>query len=319
MMDGNDNRLLILTYHRVPKVRDELIADPVDSISFERQMTCLRRWFNVLPLRAAVSRLSRGSLPPRAVSITFDDGYRDNFTVALPILRKYDLSATFFVTTGVLGSGRMWNDTVIESIRTWDKEEIDLRQIGLGEWPAASNDEKRAAINGILKKLKYAAPDERSAAIEMFVRMARVPLADDLMMNPEHVSQLSRSGMEIGAHTVSHPILARIPPDVAKRELSDSRAQLEELTVSPVRSFAYPNGRPGKDYHDGHVEMVRALGFEFAVSTTADLATTNSDVFQLPRMAPWQRGQWKFSATYLAEFWRRRIGSQDSKIAKSPR
>lgn len=303
MVDSNDNRLLILTYHRVPYTRDNLIADPIDSISFERQMSCLERWFNVIPLGSASSRLAGGSLPPRAVAITFDDGYRDNFTVALPILRKYNLSATFFVTTGVLGSGRMWNDTVIESIRVCDTDDIDLRDIGLGTWSIRSNDEKRTAMNGILKQLKYAAAAERSAAIEIITRIAPVPLADDLMMTPEHVSDLSRAGMEIGAHTVSHPILTRIPDETAEKELRESKVQLEELTASPVRGFAYPNGRPGKDYDERHVDLVRGLGFDFAVSTAAGLANSGSDIFQLPRIAPWQRGRWKFTAKYLAEFW----------------
>ena len=95
-------------------------------------MRWIRSWFNVLPLALAVERLRQGDLPARALAITFDDGYADNAEVAAPILERLGLPATFFVTTGFLQGGCMWNDRVIEALRNCAADELDLSELGLG-------------------------------------------------------------------------------------------------------------------------------------------------------------------------------------------
>jgi len=121
---GTRGRLSILIFHRVLPVKDELIPDLPDVLEFERKMLWVRRWFNVLPLSGAIDRLFEGSLPRRALSITFDDGYGDNEQLAAPLLKRLGLSATFFVTTGFLNGTCMWNDRVIEAIRAARCESI---------------------------------------------------------------------------------------------------------------------------------------------------------------------------------------------------
>jgi peptidoglycan/xylan/chitin deacetylase (PgdA/CDA1 family) len=110
-------RLSILIFHRVLPKADPLFPDEVDAERFDHICAWVRQWFNVLPLPDAARRLREGSLPPRALAITFDDGYADNFDVALPILQRHGLVASFFVATGFIDGGRMWNDTLIESVR----------------------------------------------------------------------------------------------------------------------------------------------------------------------------------------------------------
>src|SRR5690606_27366994 len=95
-------------------------------------------------------------------------------------------------------------------------------------------------------------------------------------------------GMSIGAHTMTHPILACVEPRVAKREIDDSRAALEALIGEKVRLFAYPNGKPSKDYTRAHVDMVRRLGFHGAVSTAMGAASHGADLLQVPRFTPWR-------------------------------
>ena len=112
-----NGRLSILIFHRVLAQVDPLFPEEVDAARFDVICGWLRRWFNVLPLDAAVRRLRDGSLPRRAAAITFDDGYADNHDIALPILKKHGLPSTFFIATGFLDGGCMWNDTVIEAIR----------------------------------------------------------------------------------------------------------------------------------------------------------------------------------------------------------
>jgi peptidoglycan/xylan/chitin deacetylase (PgdA/CDA1 family) len=109
--------LIVLTYHRVLPAPDPMLTAEPDAGLFEAQMTFLARYMVVLPLVEALRRLEAGTLPRRAIAITFDDGYANNAQVALPILRRLGLPATFFIATGYLDGGCMWNDAVIETLR----------------------------------------------------------------------------------------------------------------------------------------------------------------------------------------------------------
>ena len=126
---GRRARLSVLIFHRVLPQIDPLFPEEVDAQRFEQICGWLRSWFNVLPLDEAVLRLTDGALPERALAITFDDGYADNHNVALPILQRHGLVATFFIATGFLDGGRMWNDSVIESVRRTAQQEFDLRDL----------------------------------------------------------------------------------------------------------------------------------------------------------------------------------------------
>src|SRR5262249_38259299 len=122
---GSRGSLLVLIYHRVLTEHDPLLADEPDAASFAAQMDLLANLFNVIPFGEAVERLASNSLPPRAVAITFDDGYTNNLEVAAPILAARGLRATFFITTGFIEGGQMWNDLIIESLRS-APEDFDL-------------------------------------------------------------------------------------------------------------------------------------------------------------------------------------------------
>ena len=110
-------RLSVLIYHRVLAAPDLLRPWEPDRDRFRRQMELLASNFKVLNLGEAVQRLAEGRMPPRAACVTFDDGYADNAAIARPVLEELQLPATFFIATGYLDGGRMWNDTVIESLR----------------------------------------------------------------------------------------------------------------------------------------------------------------------------------------------------------
>ncbi len=122
------------------------------------------------------------------------------------------------------------------------------------------------------------------------------------MMESMQVRTLARAGFEIGGHTVTHPILLKLQPDQARREILDGKARLEELVGRPLRLFAYPNGRPGEDYGPEHVAMARETGFEAAVSTRRGVCTGASDRYQLPRFTPWDQTPERFLARMLLEY-----------------
>jgi peptidoglycan/xylan/chitin deacetylase (PgdA/CDA1 family) len=284
----------ILIYHRVIAEPDPLVPDEVCAREFDWHLTVLGRWFRVLPLPEAVARLRNGTLPLRAACVTFDDGYADNVTAALPILRKHGVPATFFLAAAFINGGRMWNDTVIETVRRAPGNTLDARAVGLDTLDIATPDLRRRVIDRLLAALKYLPLEERQRRAGELGAAAACELPSGLMMTTEGVRQLHNSGMAIGAHTVNHPILAKLDPERAANEIRDSKARLEAITGASVSLFAYPNGKPGFDYCREHVDMVKKLGFEAAVSTARGVAHAASDPFQLPRFTPWDRTPRKF-------------------------
>ena len=297
---GQKARLSILIYHRVLEARDPLHPDIVDAAQFRWQMQLLAQHFNVLPLDQALLRLRQGTLPTRTVCITFDDGYADNASVALPILKDYQLSATFFIATGLLDGGRMWNDTVLEAIRRLPTGTVDLHAIGLAQHTVQSDADRIALFKQVLP-LRFQPPPERQRVADYLSSLV-TELPDNLMMSSSQVQELYNSGMGIGGHTVNHPILSRLDDTTARQEIADNKQQLEALINAPVTLFAYPNGRPGEDYASKHVAIVRELGFSAAVSTACGVASSSSDFWQLPRFTPWDRTPTRFMARLMLNY-----------------
>ncbi|HZF16071.1 MAG TPA: polysaccharide deacetylase family protein [Steroidobacteraceae bacterium] len=281
-------RLLIVTYHRVLAEPDELFDEDVDAQLFARQLELFATHFNVMRLDEAVARLERGDLPARALTLTFDDGYADNHTVALPLLRKFGLSGAFFVASGFLDGRRMWNDTIIEALRRERRPAIDLEDLGVGRLDLSSLPARRSAIQNVIRHLKHEPAAARDAAVARLVERVGQPLPPGLMMTTRQVRELADANMLVGAHTVSHPILAATDLAAAEKEIADGRDQLQAITGAPVDAFAYPNGRPQSDYRAEHVQLVRRLGFRSAVTTAWGYADGDSNRWQLPRVTPWE-------------------------------
>lgn len=291
---GPRARLSILIFHRVLDAPDPLFPDEVDRRRFDEIAGWLARWFNVLPLGDAVQRLVAGTLPSRAAAITFDDGYADNWTNAVPILQRHGLSATFFIATGFLNGGRMWNDTIIESVRRTNATTLDLSQFGCGAWSIEGAEAKRAAIGRLLTRVKHLPFSQRDEVVRFVPAVCGVELPTDLMMTDDQVVQMVASGMEVGAHTRSHPILTRLDDDLAAEEILASRQYLSTLLSRDIDLFAYPNGRQGDDFDARHVRMVRELGFRAAVATNPGAATGEAHLYRLPRFTPWDRSRVRF-------------------------
>jgi peptidoglycan/xylan/chitin deacetylase (PgdA/CDA1 family) len=299
---GDRGRLLILMFHRVLPQPDPLFPEDHDAAAFGAQMDMLARHFRVLPLAEAIPMLVQWRLPARSVCITFDDGYADNAEIALPILRRYGLPATFFVASGFLDGGRMWNDSVIEAVRRAAGNVLDLSELGFDRYPIADELQKRHAATALVDALKYRTPADRMESVQRVVDRIGAALPQNLMMRAEQVRALHHAGMEIGGHTVHHPILTAVDAATARAEIAQGREQLEGIIGGRVRLFAYPNGRPHEDYSAEHARLVEALGFTAAVSTAPGAARSDSDRFQLPRVAPWVEAPTRFALRLLRSY-----------------
>lgn len=303
--------LSILIYHRVLARPDPLFPGEVDRALFERQLRLLKRFYTVLPLPVALQHLQDGNLPPRAACITFDDGYADNAEHALPLLQQHGLHATFFIATGYLNGGQMWNDRVIDAVRQAPGATLDLRDLRLDCLPLASLAQRRAAIEHVLGKLKYLPFEQRQRLAVDIRRRAggAMRLMAPAMLTTFQLQRLHAAGMGIGAHTVSHPILAALSERAARNDIANGKRELEQLLQAPVSLFAYPNGKAGRDYGPAHVEIVKSLGFTAALATDWGVARPGAglDLFQLPRFTPWDRGR-------LAFLWRLRQNRRQSPV-----
>jgi peptidoglycan/xylan/chitin deacetylase (PgdA/CDA1 family) len=294
-------RLMVLIYHRVLATPDPLAPREMTAEIFRWQMQLVQRHASVLPLHEALRRLAAGTLPRRAVCVTFDDGYADNERVALPILREFDIPATVFVTTGFVDGGRMWNDTLIEAIRRLPAGTHHLGPLGAQTVEVDGPASRAALVRTTIDQVKHLEPAERLARTRWLEEYCGAELPADLMMTSEQLRRLYAAGIELGAHTVSHPILLKLTASAATEELRASRARLAAIIGAPVRYFAYPNGRPGVDYDAAHVELARSCGFEAAFSTRRGACSAHSDRWQLPRFTPWDRTPARWIARLVLE------------------
>jgi peptidoglycan/xylan/chitin deacetylase (PgdA/CDA1 family) len=290
-------RLNILMYHRVMPKPDPLRPWEIDQQQFREHMQWISGVFNVIPLSKAVEQLKNDTLKRRSLAITFDDGYLDNATHALPILKEFGFHATFFCTSAWLEGGQMWNDKVIESIRLWPKNVLSIDALKFKDLPVKSLAEKNKAIETILPILKYQPPAQRQEIADSL--SARVSELPQLMMQPEQLKQLHTEGMEIGGHTHSHPIIANLDNEPLKNELSINKHKLEEVIGESINLFAYPNGKPDTDFRKEQIQLLKDAGYSMAVTTEPATARSNSKLFELPRFTPWDVSPVKFLVRLL--------------------
>lgn len=305
---GSRARLTVLIFHRVHAEPDPLFPDEPDARRFHEMVSWVGRCFHLLAPDEAIRRLADGSLPAGAACITFDDGYADNCTVAMPVLQRLGVQAAFFIATGFLDGGRMWNDTLIETVRACHRDVLDLSELGLGRYELGSIDARRRAVAEILGCLKYRPPLERALLVDEVAKAGGAALPTDLMLTSGQVREMRQGGMIIGAHTRTHPILANLPADQVRQEVAGSKQDLEQILQEEIRLFAYPNGKPGADYRPADVDIIRALGFDAAFSTAWGVATSSVDFMQIPRFTPWEKQERGFCARLALNLLKSRLG-----------
>jgi sugar transferase (PEP-CTERM/EpsH1 system associated) len=320
------NRLVVLTYHRVLPLRAAQayalppMAMPRDE--FDAQMAHLARHYTPLPLSDAAERLGRGALPPRAVAVTFDDGYGDNYRHAFPILRKHGLPATIFVVTGALDRRTpFWWDAVAQAVARLS-EAAGARANGLPDWLAAElaplrrGAAPREVARGIVKRLNgmERTPREESLAALLAASPGHPGGGEDLL-TWDQAREMRRAGVELGSHTVSHAFLDELAPAEARREIEESLERLAAELGHPARLFAYPRGRVAEPIR----AMLRAAGVTAAVTTElgdntagADLLALNRlDAGYLPRSGGFDR--YVFDAELAGRFMRLHVAGRGSR------
>jgi peptidoglycan/xylan/chitin deacetylase (PgdA/CDA1 family) len=284
-------RFQILGYHKVSPDAHPFF-EPVHPDSFEQHMMFLSRCYRVMSLQELVARSVRGEVPERAVAITFDDGYRDNYDYAFPILKKYNLPATIFVATGAIGTGELlWHDRVFDAFRFATVSRARLNDTTIPELILDTAAAKQQSLQRTLRTAKRLYGDDRWLFIDDLECKLRPNLPSDethRMLSWEQIRTMRDAGIEFGSHTVSHTILSRLPKQRIMQEVRESKEELSSRLGTPVSSFAYPNGQSA-DYNEEVKSVLRESGYSCAVTCCSGFNHAFSDLFELRRGLPWQK------------------------------
>jgi len=266
----------------------------VTAAAFQSQLKYVKRHYTVVPLDEMVDRIHAGrSLPRHAAAITFDDGYRDNYTQAYRLLRAEGLPATFYVTTGALDGGPpLWTAKLRYMVRTSTREQVVL-PAGLGSAVSVRQPaERQAVFTSLIVALKHVPSTRRCELVEELAvafGVSDFSALDGIMMSWDELREMSANGMTIGAHTVSHPNLPKTDVEEATREVCQSRDMIADQLGVPVPHFSYPNGRGAAHMNDSVREIVRRAGFRSAVTSLPGCVEVGADPWTLKRVGIYNR------------------------------
>lgn len=288
----NRERVLVVMYHGVRA--DDAGYDnwcQLPESRFRWQLDYLARYHRVVP----VSRLvAPAELPPRAAAITFDDGYRNNLTRALPALAERRLPAAIFVVTGYLGTERLlWPERLYHAVEQSPRESVDSGALGLGRLPLRSPAERRSTYARLIDGLKQLDRDDKDRRLDALCEALGPPsdpapgYLDDLrLMDWDDAETMQRGGLiEFGAHTVHHEILSRLPDAAVRSEVLDScRAVRERLAPASGVAFAYPNGR-AQDFDARALDALAEADATLAFSTESGLNDRDAARYELRRVS----------------------------------
>lgn len=281
---------VILLYHRVANLPDDPYSLAVTPAHFARHLEHIRRECRPMRLLDLVEASKANSLPKRAVAITFDDGYVDNFELAYPILGSFGVPATIFVPSDKIDSQReFWWDELERLLLGPEQRPQQLVvsvQGEVREWHLSSEDQRHRAHEELHRILKPLDTSSRETILDELTNWAgsrQGPRRDYRAVTAAELQQLSESEhIDIGAHTISHPSLASLSPEAQSAEVVGGRQKLEAVLGRSADLFAYPYGT-ASDFSADTVEIVRAAGFQAACTAIPGSVEPGDDLMCLHR------------------------------------
>jgi CelD/BcsL family acetyltransferase involved in cellulose biosynthesis/peptidoglycan/xylan/chitin deacetylase (PgdA/CDA1 family) len=285
----------ILYYHRVNDENDPFFPSTPLSV-FESQIRFVAKHYKVVTLQELIEHLHDGT-PETCVTVTFDDGYQDNYSNALPILERYGVNATVFLTTGSLDSREpLWFEVLAGALKHTACESLDLELDVPRRFWLRSVGERLQANDGIFALLRRMSDTDRQSALQRILRELDAPCDErrDKMLNWGQVREMRRRGIEFGGHTVTHPFVSKLTPDGARWEIGECKRRIEAEAQAPVRHFAYPSGR-AEDFADWNQDVLREAGYASAVTTVWGLNYASTDPMALRRGGPWEEDEAMFA------------------------
>lgn len=279
------DRLTVLAWHNVESTWCFPAAAGAGPRGFERQLGLLRRACKVVPLATALDDLAAGRrIGPRAVALTFDDGYRDHLELAAPALQRLGLPATFFLVPGLLSREvRAWWEIASWAFTRARRPELHWEG---GRFPLTSPELRRTAADEVLELLKPRDRVAREAAVADLVEAldpAGSPEDRELFLDWDGAADLVRRGFDVGSHSMYHAILSQEEPGEQQRDLAESRRRLQDGLGVPAPILAYPNGT-SRDYDAATIAAAQAAGHSHAVTMRTAMAAAAAPPYEVPRI-----------------------------------
>jgi peptidoglycan/xylan/chitin deacetylase (PgdA/CDA1 family) len=279
---------LILGYHRVVQGENDNFYLCTSPSHFEQQMEVLKQYANPISLSDLIGCLQEGEAPPKTVSVTIDDGYADALFNAKPVLEKYQVPATVFVTTGNLG-GEFWWDQLERYVLS-APQNVGLLQLRIGDLILEldfSNQDSTKRIGQMTLLADYLRPLEETKRRQLLTVIREWSGSKDIgeqsltrSMTSDELVSLNEGGLiQIGSHTVTHPVLSSLPEQNRRREIYQSKQDLEKILTKPVVGLSYPNG----SYFKTDPELVSQAGYLYACASDYGTVRSMSNRFTLPR------------------------------------
>jgi peptidoglycan/xylan/chitin deacetylase (PgdA/CDA1 family) len=289
-MKRSEGAARIFYYHRVNDDNDPFFS-AISTSLFEQQMHYLARHYRVLSMTQLLRHLQAGDSLETVVAITFDDGYADNYHNAFPILQRFGLPATIFLTTGSIDSPQpLWFEQLAEVVKKTTREFIDVEiDVPRRLWMRTQK-ERLASNEAILHGLRVLEDSERQVRLaEILQYLGPVTTSErrNKMLTWDQVRRMKECGIDFGGHTVNHPFLSRMPLSSATWEISECKRRIEEELQHAVEYFAYPNGR-AQDFGETSKELLRSAGYRAAVTTIWGMNYRSTDAMELRRGGPWE-------------------------------
>lgn len=281
------SQIAVLLYHRVCTQNNDWDSNIISPNQFKSQIEYFCKRQEIISLETLSQYIRQGkTLPQKAVVITFDDGYKDNFFYAYPILNKNKVPTTIFLTTGHMATDKLfWWDKVGYVISHSKTKQLHLNE--LGDYSLESTAAKTEARLKITQGLKKITDERKNILIEKLSEISGVEtpndLAKELILSWDNVKEMHSNGINFGAHTVNHPILTKLPLEQAKWEITQSKMDIEKVLGTEILTFSYPNG----DYSDELARFVSEKGFICAVSVVPSrLIKPRDNIYAIGRISP---------------------------------
>lgn len=220
-------------------------------------------------------------------AFTFDDGYRDNYENAFPLLHRHGVPATIYLSVDhVEGKRSFWYERLASAIHKSGAERLDMDPEGIGSYPLRDGNDRQAALRALNRHLKRYDDGTRERLVEVVAERLNVtePCGSTPMLNWEMIKEMAAANITFGSHTLSHPILSRETIARVRAELLGSKEVLEGVLGRRITAFAYPNGTR-EDFNDAVAAEVRKAGYEHACTTIPGVNDCNTDPYALRRIS----------------------------------
>lgn len=291
-------RIFIFTFHRIVESNSQCSKVYPTTDVLSTQLKQIQKSMPIGDLHHSLGQLYNNTLKENTAAITFDDGYLDNHSLALPVLKSCGATATFFISTGYLGSNGLFGEQIRIGLQNTALRRLDLSEIGLGIQDFESFSQRLQLSIKVREILKYMPPSLRDEKTKTICRQFAVDVSAPMLCATQ-VLDLQNNGMSVASHSHMHPIPNSISTDEFRGDVAKSIQVLRQIGIKDSPLFAYPNGKMSKDYVERHSSILRELGFQFVLTTNWGVTNRQSDAMQIPRFSVPETASIRFKANLL--------------------